>query len=77
MEWVLGPWFYNAIHERRVALIQKTGWPDFHLSPEEAAELAELDARVEALAAFSETPSDNEAMNIIRRAAKKMRELTE
>ena len=70
MEWVLGPWFYHATHARRVQLVQKKGWPDFYLSPEETAELAKLDAYVDSLAAFSETPSDNEAMNLIRRAAK-------
>lgn len=73
MEWVLGPWFYHAVIARRVELVQKTGWPDFYLSPEETAELAKLDAYVDGLAAFSETPSDNESMMIIREAAKSLR----
>lgn len=73
MEWVLGPWFYHAMHARRCALIAKTGWPDFHLTPAETAELGQLNARVIELAAFSETPADNEAMMTIRKAAKLMR----
>ena len=74
MEWVLGPWFYHAMHERRTELIQKTGWPDFHLTPDETAELAKLDARVDELAAFSETPADNEIMMFLRKEAKRMRQ---
>lgn len=74
MEWVLGPWFFHAVSARRTELVRKTGWPDFHLTPEETTELARLSAYVDNLAAFSETPSDNESMNLIRRAAKLIRE---
>lgn len=73
MEWVLGPWFYHAVHARRLELVQKHGWPDFYLSPEETIELAKLDAYVASLAAFSETPADNEHMMIIREASKVLR----
>lgn len=73
LEWALAPWFYFAIdHHRRMELIRMAY--DRRLKPNERRELNQMENLISAVSAFQETPPDNEAMNIVRRAAVNLRE---